>query len=132
MTAQLPGQLTLAEIIQIPPEDVRPAANVSTPGLRLGGHLNLQERFEEWLETPEGRYLHREMVARARALYARGWRHYGAGALAEAIRFDVNVRVAAADGGFKFNNDYRSRLARRIMAEEPELDGFFETRALKA
>jgi len=34
--------------------------------------------------------------------------------------------------GFKINNDYNSRYARMVMAENADLDGLFETRELKA
>ena len=33
---------------------------------------------------------------------------------------------------FRLNNNFRSRYARRIMAHEPDLNGVFETRELKA
>jgi hypothetical protein len=33
--------------------------------------------------------------------------------------------------GVRFNNDLTSRYARAVMAEYPDLEGFFETRALR-
>ncbi len=33
---------------------------------------------------------------------------------------------------FRLNNDYRALYARQLMDNEPELDGFFETRTLRS
>ncbi len=112
-------------------DDLHTQRNVSLPGLRVGAHLNIQERFEEWLETDDGRFVHAYVRTQALMLWRRGWMHYGIAALWEAARFSRDVQVGP-NGGFKLNNNFRSRLARRLMAEVPELDGFFEIRRLTA
>jgi hypothetical protein len=108
------------------------ARNTVQPGLRVGGYLSIQQRFEEWLETNAGRIVYREFIRRARALVLTGWRHYSHKAIIETIRYDVNVRIGPNDGGFKINDHYSSRIVRRAMAQYPELDGFFEVRELRA
>lgn len=92
---------------------------------------SIQDRYEEWLRTPDGRLVYDEVRLRAMTLYRRGWTHFGIGAIWEAVRYDRAVRVGPEDG-FKLNDHYRSRLARDLMADWPELAGFFETRELRA
>jgi len=91
---------------------------------------DLDRDFERWLSTEWGQRLAREATARALELQRRGVSHYGIGAIWESIRFDWTLRGYPADD-FKANNNHRSRLARKIMAEHPELAGFFETRQLR-
>lgn len=92
----------------------------------------LQGAFERWLATPHGQYIASETVKRARRLRSRGFTRYGIGAIAESIRFDASLAVGTDEDGFKVNNNYRSRLARKVMDENPDLAGFFETRQLQA
>lgn len=110
---------------------VASATNMVAPGLRVGTHLTLQERFEEWLATPAGQAVARTVRDRALRMLDRGWRHYGIAALWETARYDFDIQVGP-NAGFKLNNDFRSRLARHLMAECPELEDFFEVRELKA
>lgn len=112
-------------------DDLRVQRNVATPGLRVGAHLTIQQRFEEWLETDDGRFVSRWVRNTALGMRRRGFAHYGIGALWESARYARDVQVGPS-GGFKLNDHFRSRLARRLMAEVPELDGFFETRRLTA
>jgi len=60
-------------------------------------------------------------------LKARGRERYGIGALVEAFRFHAAMTTDGDD--FKLNNNFRAFYARKIMAECPDLAGFFETRA---
>lgn len=105
--------------------------NVNLPGLRVGRHLTIQQRFEEWLATRDGQLVYGEVIARALLLRERGWTHYSHKAIIESIRYDHNIRVGP-EAGFKINDHYSSRIARRLMTEYPSLDGFFETRELRA
>lgn len=106
--------------------------NVHRPGLRPDGRtLTIQERFEEFLGTPDGRLVHDELVRRAAILRDRGWKHYSAKAIIETIRYDANMHVGP-DGGFKVNDVYTSRLVRRVIDENPALASFFELRELRA
>lgn len=63
------------------------------------------------------------------AAVARGRRRLGIGALWEAMRWELSVQTDADD--FKLNNNFRSRYARKLMDEVPELAGVFELRELR-
>lgn len=94
--------------------------------------LSLQQRFDLWLVSPDGQAAYENVLLRARRLQARGWTHFGIAALWEAARYDRALDIGPDAAGFKLNNDFRSRLARRLMDDIPSLRGFFETRELKA
>ena len=106
--------------------------SVAQPGLREGRYLTLQERYREWLATPEGKTVYAAVAERACALRRRGIRHYGVAALFEAARYDWTLQLGTQAPALRLNNDYRSRLARDLMADFPQLRGFFETRELSA
>lgn len=93
---------------------------------------SLQEQFDAWLESDDGQRVYEEVVDRAFALWNGGWDHFGIKAIWEAIRFDWSVKVGPSDDGFKVNNNYTAFMARRVMADHPSLEGFFETRAQRA
>lgn len=59
-----------------------------------------------------------------------GWKHYAVKTLFEFIRHHTNLEQGPDGSGFKLNNNYTSRMARYLMAKNPELRGFFETRKL--
>lgn len=94
-------------------------------------HPSLQDRFDQWLATEDGQAVYTNVRDRALALRRRGWRHYGIAALVEAARYDAAL-VVGPDEPWRINNSYRSRLARRLMSDHPELAGFFETRRVSA
>lgn len=94
--------------------------------------VTLQDQFDAWLATDDGQQVYDEVVRRAFDLWNRGWEHFGIKAIWEAIRFDWSVRLGPSDDGFKVNNNYTAFMARRVMADHPELEGFFETRVQRA
>jgi len=75
-------------------------------------------------------YVH--LVKLARDLKQRGHRKIGIAMLFEVLRWSYLMSTSDPTSDFKLNNNYRSRYARKIMAEHPDLDGIFETRGLKA
>lgn len=90
--------------------------------------VSIQEAFEEFhREHPE---VYSYLLALAFELQMKGWVHYGIGALWERMRWHFKVEHDQED--FKLNNNFRSRYARKMMAEHPALEGFFELRELKA
>lgn len=93
---------------------------------------SVQDRFEQWVESDEGQAVYENVRARALRLRERGWTHFGMKAIWEAARYDRALQVGPDAAGFKLNNNHHSRLARRLMEDEPRLRGFFETRVLKA
>jgi alpha-glucuronidase len=90
----------------------------------------LDQQFEKWLSSRHGQLVLEAATARARALFAAGFRRYGIKALLEAFRFDRALQFGPTSENFYLNNNYASRLAREIMRANPDLAGFFEVRRL--
>lgn len=90
--------------------------------------VTLADHFDAWLWTADGQRVYGEVVNRARTLRARGWQHFGIAAIWEAIRYDWSVRVGPDAEGWKVNNNWRAFMARQVMADCPDLDGFFTLR----
>ncbi len=107
---------------------MRVASNADPRTLPLFGR-SIQERFEEFHRANPAVYA--LLVRFAREAHAAGARGVGIGALWERLRWHVAVEVRSGDG-YRLNNDYRSRYARLIAGEHPELAGLFETRKLRA
>ena len=83
----------------------------------------LSDRAERWhIANPQ---VYRLIVRIARALKAKGFIHYGIGAIWEYLRFKG---LETTGDVYKLNNNYRAWYARKIMAQEPDLAGFFLTR----
>lgn len=89
---------------------------------------SISERFRRFHSAnPE---VYRNLVNLARQLKRSGRDSYGIVGLYEVLRYDASLKT---DGKpFKLSNDYRSRYARLIMAQEPDLEGFFKTRELSS
>lgn len=74
-----------------------------------------------------------QLVAMCRQARSRGRRHLGIGMLWEAMRWNRLLEGLPDPAETHYLNDhYRSRYARLLMAEYPELDGIFETRQLRS
>lgn len=97
----------------------------------LPGESRVERQFREWIESEDGRRVESEVVRRAARLQAQGFRKYGIAALIEAIRYDHAVKLIGPSDGYRINNNVRSLLARRVMEQVPELEGFFATRDLR-
>lgn len=92
--------------------------------MRRNKHRDAFQRFH--LAHPD---VYQEMVRLARAVKARGYARYGSMAIWERLRWHFDIdRPEREGGGFKLNNNYRSHYADLIMAQEPDLAGFFLTR----
>lgn len=93
----------------------------------------LESRFQEYHRRhPEVFDEFRRMALR---LHNAGVRHYGAGAIFEAIRFHRAVDGRLGDDGdaFKVNNSFRSRYSRKLVAEDPaRWEDFFSFRKLRS
>lgn len=104
------------------------AAGVSQPSLLMAASRQ-EERFQAFHRA------HPEVFAAFRRLaldlYHRGYHRWGAGAIFEILRYQSAIS-GKPDEAWKLNNNYRSRYARLLMAEHPELAGFFETRELRS
>lgn len=93
---------------------------------------SIQQRFEEFdAANPQ---VYRLLVAEANKLLSLGWTKCAIGFLWERVRWVLEVEVT--DPNFseyaELNDHYRSRYARKLMAMEPQLVGFFEIRRLRA
>ncbi len=89
----------------------------------------LQERFEDYhRRNPQ---VYAELLRLAMEAKARGLERIGIATLYETVRWELAIRAAEKnDAGPRMNNDYRSRYARLIMDNEPDLREFFEVRRL--
>ena len=76
----------------------------------------------------ENLHVYRALVELARTAKAQGAAEVGIGMLWEVLRWRLFFETS--DRSFKLNNNYRSRYARLIMAQEEDLRGLFETREL--
>jgi len=65
----------------------------------------------------------------AERLYRRGIRHYGAKAIMEVVRYRTAI---SGNDSFKINNNFTSRYARQLMAEDGRFVRFFELRTLRS
>jgi hypothetical protein len=91
--------------------------------------LSIQERFESFdAAHPE---VYGYLLSLCFDLRRRGWQHYGIKSLWERTRWHFQVEKDLGEE-FKLNNNYHSRYARKIIAQYPEFEGFFELRELRA
>ena len=87
----------------------------------------IQERFETWIAANPGFW--RAFVGLCLQMKQRGMRQWGAKAAVEVLRYAAYVQTVG--DGFKIQNSFTSRLARKAMKEVPELKGFFSCRELR-
>lgn len=90
--------------------------------------MTLHEKFEAFHEANPQVYV--ELVTLARQALKRGYKTYSINSLFEVVRWQRDISPLATTDEFKLNNNFRSRYARLIMEQEPDLAGFFETRQL--
>ena len=88
----------------------------------------LDAEFEQFIrENPE---VYRQFRLLAVKLKAKGINRYGAKSLWEVLRWQLAVKTNSPLSGPRLNNNFTSRLARKLMEEEDFAD-FFEIRTLK-
>lgn len=85
----------------------------------------LFQRFHE--ENP---HVYRALVKLAFRAKAAGIKKWGINAVIEVFRWEHAIETKGDT--FKINNNHAPHYARLIMAREPELDGFFNTREIRA
>jgi len=92
---------------------------------------SIQQQFEEFhARHPD---VYRTLCRLARRAKGAGRSKIGMRMLFEVIRWEWIIAGLPDEAEeFKLNNNYISRYARRIMAQEPDLEGFFPIRALRA
>lgn len=84
----------------------------------------IQEKFEAFHAENPGVYA--ELVKLALRVRGAGRARYGIATLFEVMRYRRDIQTSG--DVFKLNNNFRALYARKIMEENPELDGLFATR----
>lgn len=92
--------------------------------------LFVKDRIEEAFEKFDSEHpiVYRELVRLARVWRSHGTAKLGIAILFERLRWEWHVSGLRDAEGFKLNNNFRALYARKIMAENPDLDGIFELR----
>jgi len=91
---------------------------------RLPARDSIQERFEAFHEAhPE---IYSLLVYLSRDVAKRGYSRYSMKAVFERARWHQIIEKGNRE--FTLNNDFTATYARLIMSQEPDLEGFFETR----
>lgn len=86
----------------------------------------IEERFAQFhKEHPE---VYEALVRLAYEWVSVGRTKLGIKTLYERLRWEWHVKGLRDSEGYKLNNDFTALYARKIMAENIELDGLFETR----
>ena len=74
----------------------------------------------------ENPHVYRQLVKLCRQAKRSGRDRWSINGVFEVLRWSTMITTG---DDFKLNNDYRADYARLVMAQEPELNGFFETRS---
>ena len=88
----------------------------------------IQEQFEKFHYANPHIYI--RLVSMANQAKRAGRRKIGMQMLFEVMRWNSIVQTEGDE--FKLNNNYCAHYARKIMAENPHLDGIFEVREQRA
>ena len=91
-------------------------------------NLTIDEAFAEFHE--KNPHVYRNLRHLALQAVQSGRKKLGIRLLWERLRWEYLVRTVHKD--YNMNNNFRSRYARLLMANEPALNGAFETRELKS
>jgi len=90
---------------------------------------SIQSKFEAFHQCNP--WVYTQLVRMTYDLVHRGHNRVGIAMLFEVLRWETMMHTTdPSHAGFKLNNNYRSRYARKIMADYPDLAGVFETRGL--
>ena len=99
------------------------------PKPELGNNLDI--RVARWVATPAGKTILRLFIAEAFEMRLQNCKHSSGKAIIERMRWQRHIADDLERKGFKLNNTWTSRLVRKAIADEPRLEGFFETRELQ-
>lgn len=87
--------------------------------------MSIDERFARF--NADNPLILSELIELARDAKRRGFARYSVKALWEVLRFGCDPLTAER---YRLSNDFTSRYARRVMRDAPDLEGFFELRAI--
>lgn len=87
-----------------------------------------QREFEEFdRANPNIYHLFRRFAFEAQE---RGFKHFGAKAIMERVRWEVRMDTTG-NSEFKINNNFTAFYARKLMRDYPSMAGFFRTRSVQ-
>lgn len=89
----------------------------------------IQDRFEEF--HAQNPHVYEGLVKLARQARQRGHDRIGIELLFAVLRWE-HMMQTTGENGYRLNDHFTARYARKLMAENPDLDGLFETRRLRA
>ena len=90
-------------------------------------HLTIEQRFQIFHRANP--HVYDRLLAKARRMHSIGFKRYSMKTLFETLRWEQDLQTTdPARRPFKLNNDFTALYSRQIMANVPELEGFFETR----
>jgi hypothetical protein len=96
----------------------------------LSAASRAEERFQRLLrEHPE---VFTAFRRRAWQLRERGKRHISADSICHYLRDETPIDTRTGEDTYKINNDFSSRFARLLIAEEPSFSAYIETRKLRS
>lgn len=99
--------------------------------MTLAPPMTIQERFERFHDKHPDVYM--DIVRLARNWRCHGSDRWGIEAAFAVLRWEHRMAgLPDPDEEYKLNDHYTSRYARLIMANEPDLEGIFETRELRS
>jgi hypothetical protein len=90
---------------------------------------SIDERFAEFLRLNP--HVYAAFRSAAIKLRRAGHERFSSKGIVEGLRFNDSLKTTSVDH-WKINNNFTSRLARKLIAENPSFAGFFETRTLKS
>lgn len=102
-----------------------PAAQVVEPDR----DLSIDERFAMFDAANPAVYA--AFRRHAETLLNAGRKHYSSDAILHRVRWDFALQTTG-EGGFKINDHFSSRYARKLAAEDPRFAEFFEFRTLRS
>lgn len=85
---------------------------------------SIEQRFRSFHDLNPHVYF--AFVSLARQCQRRGWPRAGAKEIFERLRFEFRTKTRGEH--WRLNNNYTAHYARKAMAENSDLAGFFETR----
>lgn len=90
--------------------------------------MSILDQAKEFDQTHP--FVYRELTRLARDWKNAGHGKLGIATLWERLRWEMHFDKGA--DGYKLNNNHKAYYARKIMLLNPDLDGLFDTRALRA
>lgn len=91
---------------------------------------SIDEAFKAFDEANP--HVYDNLIRLTRRLKNAGRRRIGIGHLFEVLRWEYSIKTEHSEDKYALNNNFRSRYARKIIENIPDLQEVFETRELKS